>query len=62
MTSINAKRNRETVERLFEAFRAGNTDAFDVLIVGNAQHVADDGDRQRITIRMGPPRAIPTMT
>lgn len=39
MTNINAKRNRETVERLFEAFRAGNTDAFDALIVDDyVQH------------------------
>jgi predicted SnoaL-like aldol condensation-catalyzing enzyme len=33
------ERNKKTVERLFEAFRAGDTDAFDDLIVEDyAQH------------------------
>ena len=30
---LNESRNFETVERLFDAFRAGNTEAFDALIV-----------------------------
>ena len=39
MTTTNEKRNKETVERLFEAFRTGNTDAFDALIVDDyVQH------------------------
>ena len=39
MDNVNAKRNIETVERLFDAFRAGNTDAFDALIVDDyVQH------------------------
>jgi len=39
MDNGNAKRNIETIERLFEAFRAGNTDTFDELIVDDyVQH------------------------
>jgi predicted SnoaL-like aldol condensation-catalyzing enzyme len=39
MDHVNEKRNIGTVERLFEAFRTGNTDAFDALIVDDyVQH------------------------
>ncbi|MBA3905327.1 MAG: nuclear transport factor 2 family protein [Pseudonocardiales bacterium] len=39
MDNVNEKRNIETVERLFDAFRAGDTDAFDALIVDDyVQH------------------------
>ena len=39
MDHVNEKRNIGTVERLFDAFRAGNTDAFDALIVDDyVQH------------------------
>lgn len=33
MSTGAVERNKQTVQRLFEAFRAGDTDAFDALIV-----------------------------
>lgn len=39
MSTGAVERNKQTVQRLFEAFRAGDTDAFDALIVEEyAQH------------------------
>ena len=39
------KRNKQTVARLFDAFRAGNTDAFDELIVDDyVQHNPQAGN------------------
>jgi predicted SnoaL-like aldol condensation-catalyzing enzyme len=41
----NTERNKQTVARLFDAFRAGDTDAFDKLIVENyVQHNPQAGN------------------
>lgn len=45
MSTTQTKANTETVKRLFDAFRAGDTEAFDDLIVENyVQHNPQAGD------------------
>lgn len=53
----NAERNKQTVARLFDAFRAGDVDAFDELIVEDyVQHNPQAGNGLQ-AVRTSSPRS-----
>jgi ketosteroid isomerase-like protein len=54
MNTNTIERNKETVNRLFEAFRAGDTDAFD-----RASTVADGIASTMRSLRTNPQRLLP---